>query len=93
MNVTDNWVLAKKPGVVIKCVGSMSDASKVRQSLRARFPSQDIVIITSDALGSDSYGLYARIALAKHLYGDWYTDVDLSVVAQELGVSRGHIAF
>ena len=31
-------------------------------------------------------GLYARLALAKALYGDWYVDVDLETVASELGI-------
>ena len=31
--------------------------------------------------------LYAKLALAKRLYGDWYTDVDLAKAAQELNIS------
>lgn len=37
--------------------------------------------------------LYAKLALAKQLYGDWYTDVDLVKAAQELNVRSIPISF
>ena len=37
--------------------------------------------------------LYAKLALAKQLYGDWYTDVDLAKAAQELNISSIPISF
>ena len=91
--VTDDWVLAKKPQAVIKCVGGMGEASAARGALAARFPEQEIVIVTAEALSSGAAGLYARLALAQHFYGDWYTDVDLSAVAAELGVAAIPISF
>lgn len=91
--VTDDWVLAKRPQAVIKVAGGMNDASAARSALSARFPEQEIVIVTADALSSGAAGLYARLALAKHFYGDWYTDVDLSAVAAELGVLNIPISF
>ena len=91
--VTDDWVLAKKPQAVIKCVGGMNDASAVRGALSARFPEQQLVFVTAEALSSGAAGLYARLALAKQFYGDWYTDVDLSAVAAELGVTNIPISF
>lgn len=91
--VTDDWVLAKKPQAVIKCAGGMGEAPALKLALSARFPEQEIVIVTAEALGAGASGLYARLALAKHFYGDWYTDVDLSAVAAELGVSNIPISF
>ena len=91
--MTDDWVLAKKPQAVIKCVGGMGEVSSAKAAMNARFPEQEIVIVTADALESGAAGLYARLALAKHFYGDWYTDVDLSAVAAELGVSNIPISF
>lgn len=90
---SDEWVLSKNPRAVIKLAGSLSDAAAVRQELSARFPDADIIIVTQEALGSGAAGLYARIALAKHLYTDWYLDVDLATVAQELGVTGAPINF
>ena len=37
--------------------------------------------------------LYAKLALAKYLYSDWYTDVDLAKVAQELNIDSYPISF
>jgi uncharacterized repeat protein (TIGR02543 family) len=90
--VTDEWVAGKKPGLILKAVSDLSDSS-ARQELSARFPGVKVVLVTSQALGSDASGLYARLALAKELYPDWYLDVDLSVVQQELGVAQIPIAF
>lgn len=92
-NVTDDWVLAKRPQVVLKEVASLADAAKVQAAMSARFPEQKVVLVTSGGLGSGAQGLYARLALAKELYGDWYTDVDLSIVAAELGVDASPIYF
>ena len=62
--------------------------------MAARFPEQKIVVVTRQAVSGDEASmLYARLALAKELYSDWYTDVDLSVVANELGVSGTVIYF
>ena len=91
--VTDDWVLAKRPQAVIKCVGGMGEAGAAKAALSARFPEQQSVIVTAEALSSGAAGLYARLALAKQFYGDWYTDVDLSVVAAELGVMNIPISF
>ena len=91
--VTDDWVLAKKPQAVIKCVGGMGEAPAARAALAARFPEQELVIVTAEALSSGASGLYARLALAKRFYGDWYADVDLSAVAAELGVTNLPISF
>jgi uncharacterized repeat protein (TIGR02543 family) len=91
--VTDDWVLAKKPQVVLKCVGSLSDAAAVRQSMAARFPEANIYLVASSALSDPAEALYAELALAAQLYPDWYTDVDLSVVASELGITTLPISF
>lgn len=90
-NVTDDWVLAKRPQVVIKEVESLGNAPQLQAAVSARFPEQRVVLATGGALGGGAQGLYARLALAKELYGDWYTDVDLSVVAAELGVGASPI--
>jgi trimethylamine:corrinoid methyltransferase-like protein len=78
--------------VVVKCAASTGEAAAVKQRLAARFPEQRLVVVSAEAL-SGSGLLYAQLALAKQLYGDWYTDVDLSTVAAELGVSENVISF
>ena len=89
---TDEWVLGKRPQVVLKCAGSQ-DPDAVRQAVQQRFPEQEVLVVSSAALGDGAEGLYARLALAKHLYPDWYGDVDLDTVAAELGVTDIPIYF
>lgn len=91
-NVTDDWVQAKKPQVILKCA-DLSQASSVRAAMQARFPEQEIILVSPSALGDDASALYAKLALAKRLYGDWYTDVDLARAAQELNVGSSPISF
>lgn len=83
---TDEWVLGKRPQVVLKCAGSQ-DPDTVRQAVQQRFPDQEVLVVSAAALGDGPEGLYARLALAKHLYPDWYGDVDLNTVAAELGIT------
>lgn len=90
-HVTDDWVLAKKPGVVIKVTETLQDAG--RPSLEERFPGVRTVFVTREALDGGASGLYAALALAKELYPDWYMDVDLSAAAQELGITEIPIEF
>lgn len=93
VNVTDDWVLGKRPQVVVKEADSLENAAQLQAAVSARFPEQKVVLVTSGGLGGSAQGLYARLALAKALYGDWYTDVDLSVVAAELEVAAGSVYF
>jgi hypothetical protein len=87
---TDDWVAAKNPQVIIKCV---SDTGESSEAIAARFPKAKIIFIRSDVLSSRSELLYSEIAIAKELYPDWYTDVELSTVSEELGVDKAIIAF
>ena len=89
---TDDWVLEKNPEAVIKCVASMSQAESVRAGLAQRFPGKQIFLVTEEALGSGRSGLYARLYIAKALYGDWYTDVELETVARELGIGASPVS-
>ncbi len=91
-NVDDDWVLAKNPSVILKVVDSMSQAGAAREALSARFGGRRVIVATYDALGGGAYGLYARLALGKALYGDWYTDVDLGRVYDELGLGYSPIS-
>lgn len=93
VNVTDDWVQAKKPQVILKCA-DLSQATSIRASVQARFPEQQIILVSPSALwGDEATMLYAKLALAKQLYGDWYTDVDLAKAAQELNISSIPISF
>ena len=92
-NVTDDWVQAKKPQVVLKCA-DLSQAASIRALAQARFPEQQIILVSPSALwGDEATMLYAKLALAKQLYGDWYTDVDLVKAAQELNIRSIPISF
>ena len=92
-SVTDDWVLGKRPQVVVKEVDSLENAAQLQAAVSARFPEQKVVLVTSGGLGGGAQGLYARLTLAKALYGDWYTDVDLSIAASELEVEVSLLYF
>lgn len=86
--VTDDWVLAKKPGCVVKCVGDMSAAASYYSAVADRFPGKKIAVVPAEAVyGSESQKLYYELCLAKFLYAEWYSDVDLEKAGTELGVS------
>lgn len=91
--VTDGWVLERNPRAVVKEVESLEHAAAVRRALAVRFPGKQVVLVTAEALGDGPDALYAKLALAKELYGDWYSDVDLSAAARELGVAQSPIEF
>lgn len=88
---TDDWVTAKNPTAVIKCVSSMAQAETVRAELNQRFPGKQVYLVTEEALGTSRSGLYARLYIAKALYGDWYTDVDLTIAARDLGIESSPV--
>ncbi len=85
--VTDDWVLERKPNVVVKLTADLSAAHALEQELSARFPGCRILVLPLAALeGSEAEQLYYQLSLAKTLYPDWYLNVDLAVAARELGV-------
>lgn len=86
-NVEDEWVLEKSPAAIVKCVGSMSESSQAKVELSARFPGIPVYTVSPDGLGGGGMGLYARLALCKYLYPEWYTEMDLATVAAELGLA------
>ena len=66
----------------------------MRGSVAGGFPEQQIILVSPSALwGDEATMLYAKLALAKQLYGDWYTDVDLAKATQELNVRSIPISF
>lgn len=85
-NVTDDWVLANNPDVIVKCVSDMSIADAYYSAMAARFPGYRILVVPSSAVyGSASQILYYELYFGKLLYPDWYAEVDLGTVAAELG--------
>jgi len=87
-NVTDDWVQAKKPDVVLKRVSDFADAASAYDTVSARFPDQKIIVVSGDAVSGDSaVMLYSQLCIAKLLYADWYADVDLAQAAGELEIS------
>ena len=91
--VPEDWIQAKNPQVVLKATGNMGAADQVQAAMQARLPGAWVIVVDNSALSGGPAGLYAGLALGKALYPDWYTDVDLSVAAAELGVSPGVLLF
>lgn len=92
-HVTDEWVLAKKPSAVVKQVASFDEADQVRRAMKERFPDQEIILVDSHVLDTWDVGAYTGLALAKHLYPDWFDDIDLDQVARELNITGTLIQF
>lgn len=85
-NVTDQWVQEKMPALVVKIVsGSLESAYG---EMTGRFPGYRVVVLPAAAeYGSPEQILYYRLYFGKLLYPDWYTEVDITTVGEELGVS------
>ncbi len=76
-NVTDDWVQAKSRRPSSNALICRRRFPSVPRCRRV-FPEQQIILVSPSALwGDEATMLYAKLALAKQLYGDWYTDVDL----------------
>lgn len=90
---TDRWVVERAPAAALKLVSGPEAAPEARRAMEARLPGIRVILLYPQAVGGGAEELCAALALAKELYPDWYLDVDLSVVAQELGVDRIPIEF
>lgn len=84
---TDDWVLGKNPQAIVKVVESMSQQQAAFGAMSLRFTGKKLFLVTEDALNGSSGGLYARLFLAKALYGDFFADVDLERAFQELSLT------
>ena len=87
INVTDEWVGEKNPDVIIKCVSNYGSASSYYNSISERFPEKRVIVISNEAVNGSAYQrLYYDLYLAKALYPDWFTGVDMPKVGSELNV-------
>lgn len=86
--VSDNWVLEKNPNVVLKLTDNMATASATQAALEGRFPDVRTVVFPLEAVeGTEAQQLYWKLRFAALCYPAYYDGVDMSVVAQELGIS------
>lgn len=91
LTVTDDWVMAKGAGVILKCV-SPSAFSAAYSEMCSRFAGKQIIVVSSQAVyGTPSQVLYGQLYVAKLLYPDWYADVDMRTAAAELGISGSFV--
>ena len=86
--VDDDWVTEKNPNILIKCVSAGTDLNKAAGDLRKRLPDRPVYVVPAAAEnGTPEEQLYFKLYFAKLVYGEWFEEVDMSVVSRELGVS------
>lgn len=89
--VTDDWVKAKKPNIIIKLTDTMATAGAAKAALEQRFPDSRVYVLPAQATeGTEAEQLYWKLRLASLCYPAYYYEIDLGTVAKELGVE--HIA-
>ena len=91
--VDDDWVTEKNPNILIKCVSAGTDLNKAAGDLRKRLPDRPVYVVPAAAEnGTPEEQLYFKLYFAKLVYGEWFEEVDMSVVSRELGVSGSVLA-
>ena len=85
--VTDDWVKEKKPDVILKLTDNMASAGATKAAMERRFPDARVYVLPVEAVeGTEAEQLYWKLRLAAQCYPAYYTEIDLSAVAKELGV-------
>ena len=85
--VTDSWIREKKPDCIVKITDNMGQAEAVQTAMEARFPGKTVYVLPREAVeGTDEEKLYYTMLLASLLYPEWYYQIDIDTVAEELGV-------
>ena len=85
--VTDGWIREKKPDCIVKITDNMGQAEAVQTAMEARFPGKTVYVLPREAVeGTDEEKLYYTMLLASLLYPEWYYQIDMDTVAEELGV-------
>lgn len=88
-SVSDDWVMGKKPDLIVKIIEDMASAQAVKTSLEQRFPGKTVAVMSMAALeGSPEEQLYGRLRLAALCYPELFAGVDLDAAGAELGVSE-----
>lgn len=86
--VVDRWVMEKKPNLIVKLTNNMAAAEAVKTAMERRFPGTRVYVFPAEAInGTDGEQLYYKLRFAALCYPAYYTEIDLSTVANELGVT------
>lgn len=85
--VSDRWVADRKPNVVVKLTEDMASAEVIQTAVERRFPNARVYVFPMEAIeGSDAQQLWYKLRLAALCYPNYYAEIDLGAVAEELGV-------
>jgi uncharacterized repeat protein (TIGR02543 family) len=86
--VTDEWIMAQNPYVVIKLTTDiyMGIANKLSMEKRIGEDWEIYVFPVSAVNGIEKVQMYYQLQLAKILYPEYFADIDLNAVAKELGL-------
>lgn len=85
--VSDTWVADRKPNVVVKITDNMASAEAIQTAMEQRFPNATVYVFPLEAIeGSEAEQVWYKLRLAALCYPSYYAEIDLSAVAEELGV-------
>lgn len=91
--VSDDWVKGKNPHIILKLTDNMASSGVTEAAMERRFPGCRVYVLPVDAVeGSENEQLYWKLRLAALCYPEYYSDVDMNLVASELGVEPGPMA-
>lgn len=87
--VTDDWIMAQNPYVVVKLTTDiyMGIANKLSMEKRIGEDWEIYVFPVSAVNGIEKVQMYYQLQLAKILYPEYFADIDLKAVAAELGLT------
>lgn len=86
--VSDNWVKEKKPNIIIKLTGNMGTAEATQTAMERRFPDAKVYVFPLEAAeGTEAEQLYYKLRLAAICYPEYYYELDMGLIASELGVT------
>lgn len=86
--VTDAWIRSANPYIIIKLTADIYMGLVNKTAMQRRFSDLEIYIFPVTAVnGIEEAQLYYRLQLAKILYPEYFADVDLEAVAEELQIN------
>lgn len=86
---SDNWVKEKKPNIIIKLTDSMGSAEATQTAVERRFPDARVYVFPLEAVeGTEAEQLYYKLRLAALCYPEYYYELDMDLIASELGVTE-----
>lgn len=86
--VSDRWVGEKQPNIIIKLTDNMGAAESIQTAVERRFPDVRVYVFPIAATeGTEQEQLYYKLRLAALCYPEYFYELDMDAIADELGVT------